>query len=181
MLVSELNDIYQQDQKHRLELKYLKDKYGEESDQVTEQWKILEKADSLNLSRAEAIIENQGWPGPKIVGQQGRSTLFLVIQHADLQTQQKYLPMIRKAVSEGKAMASDLAYLEDRIAVAQGQKQIYGTQVQQDQETGDYYVPAILDPEQVNTRRKNIGLRSLESYLKRWGIEWNNEVKNGID
>ena len=91
------------------------------------------------------------------------------------------LPMIRKAVSEGKAMASDLAYLEDRIAVAQGQKQIYGTQVQQDQETGDYYVPAILDPKQVNTRRKNIGLRSLESYLKRWGIEWKNEVKNGID
>jgi len=152
MLIAELNDLYQQDQKHRLELKYLKDKYGEESDQVTEQWKILEKADSLNLSRAEAIIKNQGWPGPKIVGQQGSSTLFLVIQHADLQTQQKYLPMIRKAVSEGKAMASDLAYLEDRIAVAQGQKQIYGTQVQQDQETGDYYVPAILDPKQVIIR-----------------------------
>ena len=71
--------------------------------------------------------------------------------------------------------------IEDRIAVAKGEKQIYGTQVQRDLETGDYYVPTILDPEQVNTRRNSIGLGSLEPYLKRWGIEWNHKVKNGID
>ena len=136
---------------------------------------------SINLFKITSIIDNKSWLGIEEASYLGNQTLFLVIQHAELQTQQQYLPMMRKAVSKGKASAVDLAYLEDRIAVAKGEKQIYGNQVQQDLETGNYNVPTILGPEQDNTRRKSIGLRSLESYLKRWRIEWNPKVKNGID
>ncbi len=36
------------------------------------------------------------------------------LQHADLPTQEKYLPMIRQAEKDGKTLSSNLALLEDR-------------------------------------------------------------------
>lgn len=56
----------------------------------------------------------------EVVGNKGSTTLFLVIQHADLGTQVKYLPMVREAVKQHKAQASNLALLEDRVALGQG-------------------------------------------------------------
>ncbi|MEZ5038583.1 MAG: DUF6624 domain-containing protein [Saprospiraceae bacterium] len=69
-----------------------------------------------------------GWLGADVIGNQGNSTLFLVIQHADIETQEKYLPMMRDAVSKGNARASSLALLEDRVALRKGEKQIFSTQ-----------------------------------------------------
>src|SRR5262245_35379617 len=61
--------------------------------------------DSLNLIRGTAIIDSAGWRGPADVGQNASRALYIVIQHADLATQEKYLPEMRLAVEEGKAFA----------------------------------------------------------------------------
>ena len=68
----------------------------------------------------------------------------MVIQHADLKTQQKYLPIMRDAVSKGKANVGSLALLEDRVALGMGKSQIYGSQIMQDA-TGKYLQP-LIDP-----------------------------------
>jgi hypothetical protein len=67
-------------------------------------------------------LDKYGWLGADVVGGQGNSTLFLVIQHSDQATQEKYLPMMREAVKNGKAQGSSLALLEDRAALGQRQK-----------------------------------------------------------
>jgi hypothetical protein len=132
----------------------------------------MRHADSLNLPKVMDILDKHGWVGPAVVGQQGNITLFLVIQHADLKTQLKYLPMLREAVRKGDAQPSHLAMLEDRVALRQGKKQIYGSQVARDNTTGKYYVENLADPKNVDKRRAAVGLPPLAEYLKHWGIEW---------
>jgi len=105
-------------------------------------------------------LDERGWLGLKVIGNQGNSTLFLVIQHSDLETQLKYLPMMREAVKLGNTRASSLALLEDRVALRQGKRQIYGSQIGRDQETGEYYVSPLIEPEKVNERRHHIRCRS---------------------
>ena len=104
------------------------------------------------------------------------STLFLVIQHSDLKVQEKYLPMMREAVAKKKASSSSLALLEDRVALRQGKRQIYGSQIGRKPNGGDYYVSPLEDPDNVDKRRVAVGLGSLESYISRWNIKWDVEA-----
>jgi hypothetical protein len=164
-LIAILDSIYQEDQKYRNQLDELEKKFGGESDEVKSLWKIIDEKDSLNQIIVKNILDEKGWLGVDIVGEKGNSTLFLVIQHADLPTQEKYLPMMRQAVKEGNAFAKDLAYLEDRVALAKGEKQIYGTQVERNKETGEYYAPSLIDPENVDKRRAEVGLFPLAIYF----------------
>lgn len=165
ILVAILDSIYYEDQKYRNLLVEIEKKFGGESDEVKSLWKIINEKDSLNQIVVKNILDENGWLGVDVVGEKGNSTLFLVIQHSDLATQEKYLPMMRQAVQEGNAFSKDLAYLEDRVALANGEKQIYGTQVERNKETGEYYAPFLIDPENVDKRRAEVGLFPLEIYF----------------
>lgn len=96
--------------------------------------------DSINLIKVIEILDKNGWVGADKVGGQANQTLFLVIQHADLKTQQKYLPMMREAVKMNNASGSALALLEDRVSLREGKRQIYGSQIGTDEETQLHYV-----------------------------------------
>jgi hypothetical protein len=45
--------------------------------------------DSCNLIPIEKLIAEYGWPGTSFVGAYGNQTVFLVIQHSELPTQEK--------------------------------------------------------------------------------------------
>src|SRR5690606_19395504 len=90
-LVAILDTIYQEDQAYRRQIDEIKEKYGRDSDEIKDHWKLINEKDSINLIKIKKILEERGWLGPKIIGEQGNATLFLVIQHADLKTQEKYL------------------------------------------------------------------------------------------
>lgn len=164
-LIAILDSIYKEDQKYRNQLDEIEKEFDGESDEVKSLWKIIDEKDSLNQIIVKNILDENGWLGVDVVGEKGNATLFLVIQHSDLETQEKYLPMMRQAVKEGNAFGKDLAYLEDRVALAKGEKQIYGTQVDRDKETGEYYAPFLIDPENVDKRRAEVGLFPLEIYF----------------
>jgi hypothetical protein len=175
-LASILEAIYQDDQTYRQQVGEVEKKYGRESDEMKAHWKLIHEKDSVNLIKVKKILDERGWLGPKIIGNEGNSTLFLVIQHADLETQEKYLPMMREAVSKGNAKASSLALLEDRVALRKGQKQIYGSQIGRDQETGEYYVLPLIDPDNVDQRRAKVGLGTIQDYISNWGMTWDVEA-----
>ncbi|MCL4856390.1 MAG: hypothetical protein KJZ55_03810, partial [Flavobacteriales bacterium] len=144
-----------------------------ESEEMRNHWKKIQQVDSINLIIVSKILDERGWLGSKVVGNKGNSTLFLVVQHADSATQVKYLPMMREAVKEGRAYASSLALLEDRLALRQGKKQIYGSQIGFDKETEKYIVQDLEDPDNVDKRRAEVGLPPLADYVKNWNIVWN--------
>ncbi len=174
-LVAQLNRIYADDQSHRMQIKEIQEKYGWKSPQMDSIWKVIGLKDSLNLIEVKKILDTRGWLGPDIVGGKGNSTLFLVIQHADQKTQEHYLPMMREAVVKGNAAASSLALLEDRVALGQGKKQIYGSQIGMFRESGENYVLPLEDPDNVDKRRASVGLGKLQDYVNYWGMTWNVE------
>jgi tetratricopeptide (TPR) repeat protein len=170
-LQNKLLTIFDEDQKYRMQVGEVGQKYGFESKEIKALWKTMEEKDSLNLLEVKAILDQYGWVGEDKVGSQANSTLFLVIQHADLPTQQKYLPMMRQAVKAGKAQSSALALLEDRVALGEKRRQTYGSQIGEDS-TGTSYVLPLDDPDNVDKRRAAVGLGPLADYVKRWGVTW---------
>lgn len=174
-IVAILDTIYQEDQTYRQRIDEIEEKYGWESDEMQANWKIMKEKDSINLIKIKTILDERGWLGADVIGNQGNSTLFLVIQHADLETQEKYLPMMREAVENGNAKASSLALLEDRVALRKGEKQIYGSQIGRDRETGEYYVLPLIDPDNVDKRRAEMGLGLIKDYVSFMGINWDVE------
>lgn len=171
-LIAQLKTIYLDDQEHRKQMDSINSTFGFQSKEVKDLWKTINETDSLNLIQIKQILDEQGWLGPEIVGTDGSTTIWLVIQHADQKTQEKYLPMMREAVKNGKADAGELAYLEDRVALKQGKKQKYGTQVTGNRETGIQTVSPIEDEVNVDKRRAEVGLGPLADYLKPFGIEY---------
>ncbi|MFC0516814.1 DUF6624 domain-containing protein [Mucilaginibacter angelicae] len=169
-LMAVLDTIYQLDQSVRIN--YLQAKRNNErTDIVDSLQEVMHKTDRQNLIRVNAILTKYGWLGPQKVGITGSQALFLVIQHADLQTQQSYLPMIRLAEKNGGILSSNLAILEDRINMRTGKKQIYGSQGFTDRQTGKTYIYPITDPDHLDERRKAMGMPPMKDYAKNWDVE----------
>lgn len=167
-----LDAIYQYDQGIRSEYLRTLSKYGENSKEVEKLIGFMRYIDSASCIEVTKIIDEHGWLGSNEVGSKGNSTLFLVIQHANLEIQEKYLPMMRRAVEDGKVQASSVAYLEDRILIRTGKKQLYGSQFGIDSITHNYFMLPIEDEVNVNKRRAAVGLGPLEDYAKICGIEY---------
>ena len=176
-LKKQLEEIYVRDQTLRQLYQPAEEKFGRDSDQMKYFWKLVSEQDSINEAEVIAIIDEKGWVGRSLVGGQANMTLWLVIQHAPLETQEKYLPLLKESVKNGESSGSHLALLEDRIQMRNGKPQIYGSQITRDEETGKDIVYEIKDPEYVNQRRKEVGLGPIEDYVKRWGIKWTVEQK----
>ncbi|MCW3081497.1 DUF6624 domain-containing protein [Segetibacter sp.] len=174
-LAAQLDSIYVEDQQYRRQIDSLQKKYGWESKEMTAHWKIINEKDSINLIKVKNTLDKYGWLGADVVGEQGSTTLFLVIQHSDRLTQEKYLPLMRDAVKKGKARGSSLALLEDRVALGQGKKQIYGSQIGSDATTKTFHVLPLEDPDNVDKRRAEVGLPPLAEYVKQWQIKWDVE------
>jgi len=175
-LQKELISIFYDDQNIRQQYIGAQRKYGFENKIVDSIGSIMAKKDRINLTKIKKIINEKGWVGKDKVGQQASTTIFLVIQHSDLKTQQHYLPIMRDAVKKGNADASSLALLEDRVALGEGRKQIYGSQIGINPTTKKQYILPLFDPDNVDKRRAEVGLEPLSDYAKNWNIVWNVET-----
>jgi hypothetical protein len=131
-----------------------------------------ERLDNRNLKRLVQIIDKYGWPGRSLVGREASLTAFLIIQHADLEDQKKYLPVLKEAVRRGEANQDYAALLEDRILMREGKKQSYGSQLHSNEVTKQLELWPIEDEENVDARRASVGLEPLAEYLKRFGLEY---------
>ena len=123
----------------------------------------------------KVILDKYGWLGAEVIGEKGNGTLFKVIQHSNQATQEKYLPMMRESVKNGKAWSGNLALLEDRVALGQGKRQIYGSHIGFDNECNLKFLLPLEDPDNVDMRRASVGLGPLADYSNLWGIKWDKE------
>ena len=123
-----------------------------------------ERVDAENTARMKEIIAQHGWPGRSLVGEEGATDAFLLVQHADHDTafQKACLELLRVAVAIGEAPPYHLAFLTDRIRLAEKRPQVYGTQMVL--VDGQYRFAEIESPEQVNARRAQVGLNPLADY-----------------
>jgi hypothetical protein len=121
--------------------------------------------DEDNAAWLEKLLDTVGWPGRSLVGEEGSHAAWLLAQHADRrpQLQQRCLELLEAAVAAGDASMATLAYLTDRVLLASGEEQVYGTQFTAND--GRYVPCRLRDPEGVDDRRASAGLESLQNYL----------------
>ncbi len=165
-LAALLQKIGEKDQLYRDKYIAAEKKYGPNAKETLAIADSMVKSDKENITLVSKIIDEHGWLSSEFVGIEGSQNLFLVIQHADLKTQEKYLPLLQEAVQNGNANSIDLAYLEDRIAVRNGRKQRYGTQASWNAALQTYVIDPIEDEANVNKRRAALGMSTIEAYLK---------------
>jgi hypothetical protein len=123
--------------------------------------RIVEDVDRVNTARLKQILDESGWPTITRVGVTGAHDAWLLAQHADRDPalQKRCLDLMATLVKTGEATAKDWAYLVDRVAIAEGKKQIYGTQF------GPDHRPLPLEDEaHVDARRRQVGLGTLADY-----------------
>ncbi|TMR98383.1 hypothetical protein EJK15_13250 [Nonomuraea basaltis] len=128
-------------------------------------WDRVEKA---NTDRMRQILDAHGWPGYALVGKDGAHAAWALIQHADLDLdlQRRGLELMRQAVEKDDADPSDLAFLVDRVRVAEKKPQVYGTQWETDQQGRWRPRTPIENEAQVDERRADVGLKPLKEYLE---------------
>lgn len=113
------------------------------------------------------VVETHGWPTERVFGKKAALAAFLVLQHAPLTVQERFLPLFQAAAERGEVPKSRLAFLLDRIQLCRNEPQVYGTQLRPNEETGRLE----LHPANVDPRRAEMGLEPLETYLARFGLE----------
>jgi hypothetical protein len=127
------------------------------------------EADGENLPWLKEVVAAHGWPGASLVGTDGAHAAWLLAQHADADPafQRQCLGLIGAAVEAGEASLLEYAYLTDRVLLAEGRPQVYGTQVTR--RDGAWVPRDLRDPELVDERRTATGLEPLAEYLERFG------------
>lgn len=171
-LAKELDLLKESDQKYRRENDEYRSKYGSNSPEYQQFMRDYVQSDSLCLVRTEAIIKQYGYPGKSMVGADRQDIVWLIIQHAPLAKQELYYPLIEEAAQKGELNKSAWALLVDRIKMHKGQPQVYGSQVVRDETTGGWKFHEIEDEPNVNKRRAEVGLKPLEQYAERMGVNW---------
>ncbi|NIG53415.1 DUF6624 domain-containing protein [Chitinophaga sp. Cy-1792] len=136
----------------------------------------LKKAVYRNeLEVVKKIYAQYGYPTAAMVGPASSHNFFVLIQHADHDPafQKQLLPVLDTLSLAGEISRKDYAYLYDRIQHNTGGKQLYGTQPVYgkngnlfDSNNKIMLPPDLEDPENVDKRRKEIGLEPMEEYYE---------------
>ena len=124
-----------------------------------------ESVDSENTAWLKAIAEKHGWPTITLVGKDGASAAWLLVQHADRDHKfQRHCLDLMAALPKNEVSQSNFAYLTDRVLLAEGKKQLYGSQYEL--VDGKLKSRPIENEANVDKRRSEVGLMPLAEYLK---------------
>jgi len=129
----------------------------------------MHRVDSVNETEICSILETRGFVGRDLVGD-ACNVFWMVIQHAPLELEKKYFPMFAEAMQHGDIPKSNVALMDDRIAMFEGRPQKYGTQFEENGQ-GQWVLYQLLDSSQVDIWRQEMGLGPLADDLKRMGVE----------
>lgn len=119
--------------------------------------------DKKHTNTMKHIVQRFGWPAISLVGKEASNAAWLLVQHADHDTDFQLMCLgLMKALPEDEVLPANIAYLTDRVHIARGEPQLYGTQF------WDYgnglEVRPIKDKAGLDERRRAMGLEPFEVY-----------------
>jgi hypothetical protein len=125
----------------------------------------MKAVDEENTKWLKGLIEKQGWPTSTLAGKDGANAAWLLVQHADADPkfQRQCLDLMAK-LPKDEVSQSNFAYLTDRVLLAEGKKQIYGSQFTFAE--GKWQPRPLEDEANVDKRRTEAGLPPLAEYAK---------------
>ena len=131
---------------------------------------VIKKMDSHHTDIMKKIIARYGWIRISEFGREADAQAWLLVQHADGDPlfQSACVFLLGQLIASRETIPENYAYLFDRAALKFqhiGLKQRYGTQVEE--KNGNWVLrPCEGSLEEINRRRHEVGLVSVEDYLK---------------
>ena len=176
-----LCELHERDQQIRHKLMSVQQAYiAEQRTELIDSIVMLvaeqDRVDSLNRVAVDSLLQN-GWP--EGLSEQSNQTIWLIIDHADVEYQERYLPLIEQQAVRGTISPSDYATLLDRVNVRRQRPQRYGTQTgykQRDDEVFTFVYP-IEDIDALDSLRLSVGLDSMHLYLRQVSETLGTEIK----
>lgn len=132
--------------------------------------KEMKSLDSILLYRVSLFLNEYGWKSKKEIGELANMGLFLAVQHSSKEEMESFKEIVEKAYIENKIEKSNYALYIDRLKVHNDLPQIYGTQYYYDENSSSLRFNEIEDLENVNKRRRKMGLNRIEKYAKQNNI-----------
>jgi hypothetical protein len=128
---------------------------------------LMRQLHSQNATRLEQIIDQYGWPGKSIAGEDGANAAWMIAQHAIAHPdfQRKVLSFLKRIQSKEEINSVHIAMLEDRVRSLEGRPQLYGTQFDWDEDGQMSPFPEIEDLSGVDERRAAMGLKPLSEAI----------------
>lgn len=124
---------------------------------------------TANTEYLRSLIAEVGWIDAARFGYGASNAAFLLLQHSwDLPLMLAVLPRLKADVDAGLMEKEPYALLYDRAQLARGLRQRYGSQVVRE-ETGEVIVLPVEGPDQVDARRKEMGMIPLRQYVAIFG------------
>jgi Arc/MetJ-type ribon-helix-helix transcriptional regulator len=122
------------------------------------------QADQDNSSRLRELVEAGEFPTPQQVGRDGIRAIWLIAAHSDRDPvlQGKLLALLEPLARSGDLVPQDFALLSDRVSIARGEPQRYGTQFRP--VAGISRPQPIADFDFLEARRAETGLLTLREY-----------------
>jgi hypothetical protein len=142
-------------------------------EEVAAEWQRIDEDNTRWLGE---VLSARGWPGRTLAGEDGAAAAWPLAQHADGDPvrQRAFLDALRGAVGQGEASPAHLAYLEDRVRVNAGQRQLYGTQFTVTD--GQFGPHPVDDPQRLDERRAEAGLEPFADYETRMQAHHNERL-----
>jgi len=131
--------------------------------------------DSINKVKVISILEKCEIPVFKGINSwKSYHAIYLTLIHSsDSHLMAYYYKDIKEFVKKDWLNESSLALYIDKFLLNINKKQIFGTQIDK---YGKLY--KLENPLGVNNRRKSMNLGTIEEYLERYGLDFNEEIKN---
>lgn len=146
---------------------YLRIQKGEITTEQAE--KDFQASTKQNYVHLKKIVVEHGFPSFELLGKTSSHNFWMMVQHSDFDVkfQKKVLKLMLKKVKKQNASAQDYAYLVDRVKINTGEPQLYGTQFTVKDVNKGYELKPVYKPEELDRRRKEIGLPPIEEYLEK--------------
>jgi hypothetical protein len=124
----------------------------------------VQRMDLENLVWLKNLVKERGIPTVAEVGESGVHWTWLLVQHADddPKFQLSLQPIFAERQEAGELPADDLAKLTDRVLLAQGKPQRFGTQF--DWYAGKFKPKGAADIADIEANRRTLGLMPLTDY-----------------
>jgi hypothetical protein len=126
----------------------------------------LEAVDRETEAMLSSIVREHGWPGLNMVGVDGTQAASTMLQHASGETAKRTLPLVEAAFRARNVLGPNYASLVDKVRIAEGRPQLYGTSAKPFDREGEIVFHPIEDESHMDARRAEMGLPPLEEYRK---------------
>lgn len=124
-------------------------------------WAVVNPRDAANIARLKSLMPAEGWFTKSQVGEEAAQSAWLIVQHAintEPQLMNVVLARMERLLASGDTNTQDYALLFDRVAMHEGRRQRYGTQmVCRDNKWTVYPIERDGD---VEARRREMGIKS---------------------